>query len=419
MFFRIFYESIIQAFQELKSHKLRSFLSLLGISIGVFCIIMVLTAVDSMKNNINDTLSVLGDDVIRVEIWPWVPEDGEYEWWHYWNRPSPDIAEMKLVQNKMQSAAYATLFAFSGNEVVQHKSDKVREVVLIGVTHDFHQIYPLTYENGRYFTERETHSGVDNVIVGSTIAAQLFKDNVDPIGKRIKVSGRYFNVIGVLEKEGQSLLGGGWDENVIIPFNSYAKFKNVRGQDKSMAVKKHDFATMEEFKDELTATIRANRRLKPKERNNFALNQLSMLSNALSQGFVIINGAGWFIGILASIVGCFGIANIMFVTVKERTNIIGVKKSLGAKKIFILTEFLMESIVLCIIGGLLGLMMVMLLAKAASWLISSQTDLNIVFTIAQKNIIIALAISITVGIIAGIVPAMKAAQMDPVEAIRS
>ena len=413
MLFKIFIESVIQALHELKSHKTRSFLSLLGIGIGIFSIILVLSAVDSMERDIKKSFAEMGEDVIYIQKWPWSFDDPNYEWWEYWKRPNPTIREMRLIQEKVQSAAYVSIQCGTGGKTVQYNSEKIKDIILVGVSSDFENIYDLKFSDGRFFTSSETLNGANSAIIGHTIASTLFKEEEDPLGKSIKVQGRKFKVIGVLEKEGKSIIGGGWDERVTIPYNSIIRFIDPRRVEPELAVKKADWASTDNLKDELTATLRATRKLRPKEKDNFAMNQLAMLSRQLDAMFGVVNIAGWFIGILAIIVGCFGIANIMFVTVKERTSIIGVKKSLGARNVYILMEFLIESIILCLIGGLIGLFLVYILTLIAT------SSIGIEFVVAQKNILIAVVISVTVGIIAGIIPAYQAATMDPVEAIRS
>ena len=413
MLFKIFIESIVQAFHELKSHKMRSFLSLLGIGIGIFSIILVLSAVDSMERDIKKSFAEMGEDVIYIQKWPWSFDDPNYEWWEYWKRPNPTIKEMKLIQERVHSAEFVSIQCGTGGKTVQYKSEKVKDIVLVGVSKDFENIYDLKFSDGRFFTHGESTVGANSAVIGHMVANSLFKEGVDPLGKQIKIQGRKFKVIGVLEKEGKSIIGGGWDERVTIPYTSIIRFIDPRRVEPEIAIKKASHASIEDLKGELTATLRAKRMLRPKEKDNFAVNQLAMLSRQLDAMFGVVNLAGWFIGILAIIVGCFGIANIMFVTVKERTGIIGVKKSLGARNIYILLEFLVESIILCLIGGMIGLFLVWILTLVAT------SSIGIEFVVAQKNIIIAVVISVTVGVIAGIIPAYQAATMDPVEAIRS
>jgi putative ABC transport system permease protein len=258
--------------------------------------------------------------------------------------------------------------------------------------------------------------GRNQIILGYEVKENLFGD-LDPTGRSIKMMGRKFQVIGVLEEEGESLINVfPLDRAVIINYNTSQKIlnQNSRMFSSNLTVKPvSDRTEMDDLKGDIISALRAGRRIQPNEKNNFVLNELTMVADALQGFFGVLNAAGIFIGLFAILVGMFSVANIMFVSVKERTSIIGIKKALGAKRQIILLEFLIESIVLCLIGGGLGLLLVF-----AVFLLLNQF-LTFEFFLAWTNIILGLSLSIVIGVISGLIPAIRASRLDPVVAIRS
>lgn len=414
--FKIVYEAIVQAFQSLSSNKMRTFLSLLGIVIGIFCIITVKSAVDSLQENIVSGFNELGSDVVYIEKMPWNEDPGQ-NWWKYSRRPEPSYEDYEIINERAKLAENASYAIFTGGQTVKYKSSNISGAFIMGTTYEFHQIQNLEIEKGRYFTPTEYHNGTNKIILGYAIAQELFV-NIEPIGKEIKMFGQKFTVIGVLKSEGDNIFNFmNFDEVCWVGYESIRKFVNVKPTNNNIgrmlnakAVSKTDLA---DLKDELTGILRSKRRLKPSEDNNFAINELSMLGEVLDSVFGVINLAGFLIGIFALVVGMFSVANIMFVSVKERTNIIGIKKALGAQKYIILLEFLIESIILCIIGGLVGLVVVFAVLKIISALIPFEMFLS------MSNMMTGVGASIAVGVIAGIIPAYLASRMNPVEAIRA
>lgn len=410
---KIFIESFLLAIQELRTNKLRASLSILGISIGIFCIISVFTMTDTMEYNVRDSLQKLGDNVIYVDKWPWYAE--EYAWWKYWRRPSPKFNELKIIQERIHGAeASAILINFGGN-IVEYENNRIEEVDGNAISHDYSKIQDINLESGRYFSQVESDAGVYVSIIGNDIATGLFPSGVDPIGKVITIihrGGRFkFTIIGVLKKEGSNFFKMSNDNVVMTPYNSVRRVVDERQLDPTILVKAKEGISMDELNEELRGIMRALRKIKPKEEDNFALNRLSVLAGPLKSTFGVLNIGGWVIGGFAILVGGFGIANIMFVSVKERTNIIGIKKALGAKKYFILMEFLVESVILCLLGGLAGLLFVYL-----EIVLAKSFDFKLIMTL--KNILTGINISVLIGIIAGFWPAFIASKMDPVEAIR-
>ena len=413
---KIVYESIIQALQSLIGNKMRTFLSLLGIVIGIFCIIAVKSAVDSLQDSIVSSFNELGSDVLYIEKQPW-NEDGGQNWWKYARRPNPSFSDYERIKNRSNMADEVSYSIYTGGKTVKYKSNSVSNSFVMGSSFELNRIQNFDIEKGRYFTPTEYHNGANKVILGHVMANELFGE-IEPVGKSIRLFGQKFQVIGVLEKEGESLVNiMDFDEVCWIGYNSLKKFVNVKEDNRyigrSLSVKAKKGVQLAELKDELTGVLRSKRRLKPSEDNNFSINQLSMITDMLDGLFGVLNIAGMLIGFFALLVGMFSVANIMFVSVKERTNIIGIKKALGAKGNIILLEFLVESVILCVIGGILGLITVFLTLLLLSSLTPFQMELSVF------NATFGVGISIAVGILAGIIPAYQASKMNPVDAIRA
>ena len=409
-------ESFIAALSFLKINKLRTFLTLFGLTIGIFAIISVFTVIDSLERTIKDSLSNLGSDIIYVEKWPWAPPPGSnYEWWKYLKRPVPDYEEYEFLKRNM-SLARAVAFSVSARKTVSFRNTSVKNTSIQGYTKEYEKIKKINILRGRYFSSVESQSGKNIAVVGYKIAEELFP-GVSPINKEIKISGNKVTVIGVLEKEGKTAMigGGSMDEVVLIPLHFAKRFINIKSENVSpnIILRKKEETALLEMKAEIRRFLRAKRRLRPAEEDNFALNQSTMITNSLDQLFGVINAAGWLIGGFSILVGGFGIANIMFVSVKERTNIIGIQKALGAKNYFILSQFLFESVILAIIGGAIGLLLIFL----GSFFARYATDLMI--SLSLGNILTGLFISSLIGIISGFAPARSAARLNPVEAINS
>jgi putative ABC transport system permease protein len=408
---RIFLESFRFAWHAIVSNKLRTFLSLLGVTIGILAVITVFTIVDSLEKNVRDSINKLGSDVIYIQKWPWgASDDGEYKWWDFMSRPEVEIAEMKKLAAKSKKAE-AIAFMISANRTLKYLNNSVEGVGVLAVSYDWKSIRSFDLAYGRYFTEQEIDGAKNYVILGHTIAHSLL-NNLDNVGEVIKIKGEKATVIGVFSKEGEDITGNSLDDAVVVPVTFGYKLMNKRWSNPTIIAKAKTDVSNEELRYELTGVMRSLRRLKPKMSDNFAMNEISLISSQLDSVFSVIGLAGWIIGGFSILVGGFGIANIMFVSVKERTKQIGIQKSLGAKNSFVLYQFLFESIFLCLIGGILGLTLVFLLTQFVSNFFDFSIDLTL------ENIALGLSVSAIIGIISGIVPALSASKLDPVEAIR-
>jgi putative ABC transport system permease protein len=404
------------AWQELKSNKLRTFLSLFGVTIGIFCIIGVLTTVDSLERNIKDGINALGSNTIYIDKWDYSQGgNGDYPWWRYVKRPEPKYEEMKLIKAKTNAVANIAFSLSTGGQNVIHGKDMIQNVNVYGVTEEFNAIQPFEIEFGRYLTLSDMDHGSASGVLGYENAVKLFGSAENAIGNTATVKNKKVNIVGVIKKQGKSLLVGGWnfDDCIILPYRFFRTVYEEKYSQPNIMVQGKPNVTTEAFKDELRGNIRAIHRLSPSEEDDFALNAVSDFSDAITKLFSNVKLGGWLIGLLSLVVGAFGIANIMFVTVRERTPIIGLKKAIGAKKRTILSEFLLESAFICFIGGAIGLVLVFLLAKILSG------PLNFNVYISYNILGLAVSICIIIGILAGIIPATIASRMDPVVAIRS
>ncbi|MFZ1703171.1 MAG: ABC transporter permease [Saprospiraceae bacterium] len=412
---KVFSESFLQAISALRANLLRTFLSLIGIMIGIFCIIAVKASVDSLQQSIISGFNELGSDVIYLDKRPW-NEDPNQNYWKYEKRPDPSYEDYEAIKAKSKLSQNTSFCIFTGGRTIKFQNNAISNAIIMGSTFEYMDIQNLKLHDGRYFTQLEYENGSPKIILGYKLYNELF-GGIEGIGKNVRLFGQNFQVIAYLEEEGEGAFNFlNFDEVIWISYPTIKRFVNTKesgavGQ--LLNIKAKDNVELEELKYELASILRASRRIKPLQDDNFALNELSLLTQVLESVFGAINIAGLIIGIFALIVGMFSVANIMFVSVKERTNIIGIKKALGAKRNIILTEFLIEAVVLCIMGGIIGLIFVFITLKGLSQVTPFEMSLS------MSNILQGVLWSIAVGIIAGFIPAFQASKMDPVEAIRA
>jgi putative ABC transport system permease protein len=410
-YLKLFKEGFLFAVNSVVVNKLRTFLSLFGITIGIFSIISVFTVLDWMEKSIRDSISSMGDNVVYVEKFPW-SFDPNLAWWDIIKWPAISVKDYEAVLKKSEKARSECLIIYHSANI-KYKKNQADNAQIWAPTYEWSEIRSFELEEGRYFTPEESASGKNVAILGNKVAEELF-DKSDPVGKQITVAGKKVNIIGVFKKEGKGGISDpGLDEITVIPLNYGRTFINMRNNflQTSLMIEAKQGVSTQELTDETMMILRAARRLQPEEISNFSINQSALITQGFEPVFAGINIGGWLIGGFSILVGGFGIANIMFVSVRERTNIIGIQKALGAKRSFILQQFLVESVLLSVIGGLLGVLLIFL----GSIVINYLWELNMYLTLG--NIILAVVISGVIGIVAGYAPAYAAAKMDPVEAI--
>jgi putative ABC transport system permease protein len=404
-------ESAVIAIGSVAVNKLRTFLSLFGITIGIFAIISVFTVLDWMEKSIRDSISSLGDDIVYVQKMPW-SFDPNIPWWDMIRWPAVTMEDFDAVKRNVPKAQALCFNAYAQNQI-RSGNNAVSGSMVWATTHDFKDLRAFEIANGRYFSSYESSAGKPVVLLGDAMAEKLF-NKANPVGREISIGSFRATVIGVFRKEGQGGIGdSGMDEVTMVPLTFARNFINLRGRnlESNLMIKAKEGVPVQELTDEVTMALRAARRLKPGETSNFSVNRASLLSQGFDAVFAGINLGGWLIGGFSILVGGFGIANIMFVSVRERTNIIGIQKALGAKRWFILIQFLFESMILSIIGGAIGLLMIF----GGTQIVNYLFDLDISLTAA--NIMLGIFVSGLIGVVAGFAPAWSAAKMNPVDAI--
>lgn len=410
----IVFSSLKMALQELWKNKLRTFLSLFGITIGIFCIIGVMATLGSLEHNIQAEIKSFGTNTIYVDKWDYsAGGDGEYPWWKYMKRPSPKYEQLEQIMQRTPSAKYSA-FKINRQADVEYEDNALKDVLIYGMSEDFNNIQSVEIRYGRYISSSEFQQGSNACVIGNEIAELLFVNPERAIGRSISIKGKKLAIAGVIKKQGNQMLGG-WqlDQAVITPYRFARTIMDERNAEPLILVQGLENVTNIVLKDDLKGAMRAINKLSPTQEDNFSLNDVNEWSKAFEQAFSGINMGGMIIGGISLIVGLFGVANIMFVSVKERTSQIGLKKAIGAKSRIILVEFLLESAFLCLIGGLIGLLLVFGLTKLLT------TAFNFPIYISTSNLVWAVGICFVVGVLAGIIPAMMAARLNPVVAIRS
>lgn len=412
VYFRLLKESFSFAMSALRNNKLRTLLSLLGVTIGIFSIIAVLAAVDSLDRKITKDLSSLDKNTIYLMKFSFGPS--EIPQWKREQFPNVKYDEYTYLKSAMTNTDQLGYQIFTGRESVKYDSKVVSDVNVVPVSYEFIDIEGLEFEEGRFYTESEANSAAPVIVIGNEIAKSLFED-ADPIGKRVRLYGQRFTVIGVLKKKGGGFMGPNKDTSVYIPVNFVRQLfgDNNKALINVIIFKPQSGVDMEAYKAEISQKLRAFRGLKAGDIDNFFINVFSGFTDLIDGIISNMKFGGWLISGFSLLVGGFGIANIMFVSVKERTNLIGIQKSLGAKNRFILFQFLFEAIILCVIGGIIGLLLVWIIALVLTKVLDFE------FVLGLGNIILGTGLSAIIGLISGILPAIAASKLDPVEAIRT
>ncbi len=397
---------------ELRNNKLRTTLSLLGVSFGIFCIIGVLSLVTSLERNLQNEIKSLGSNSIYIDKWDY-SGGPDYPWWKYVNRPEPKYEEMELIHKK-SNAVNNISFNMNSNGNIEYGDAVLQGITYHGFSEDFAKIQPYEIQYGRDLNTFDYQNGLPSIVIGYENAENLFGSPEKALGKEVKLKERYAVVVGVIKKQGKSMLGG-WefDKTILMSYRFFKLMYKEKYANPIIIVQGKPNVSVDALKDELKGVMRSVRKLRPMDEDNFTLNAISDFSKQISSFFGSVNMGGWFIGLLSLIVGAFSIANIMFVTVRERTPVIGLKKAIGAKRVTILAEFLLESAFICILGGIIGVILVYILTLIASGIAGFPIFISL------SLLGLSIGICILIGVLAGIIPASIASRLDAVVAIRS
>lgn len=412
-------EGVAIAFHSLRSHRLRTFLAMLGVAIGIFAITLIFTLVNSLTFSITKNLSALGNRVFFVHQVAWTNEGGG-DWTRYLSRPQVSWDDFKKLESGLTRAEGVCFQADLGALTVHYKGQALKGVAVAGVTDQYSEINDLIYDYGRPLTLQEYDAGRPVAVIGAGIAETFFGDPELAIGKEIRLQGKPIRIMGVLVKTGKDLFGQSKDERMYIPYKLAARMFNVRSRrvDKLIMVRAYADEEVPLLETEVIGLMRAGRGLKPAKENDFSINKPEMLMNEVGTISNYLKMGGVLISIFSIIVGGFGIGNIMYTVVKERTFEIGVQKSLGATRPFIVFQFLSEAVMLCLIGGLFGL----LLQVGAAWggqVLLDRLEVGFTIIISWGSVVFGIVLSAFIGILAGVMPSLTAARLDPVESMRS
>jgi putative ABC transport system permease protein len=406
----LFRESFAFAWQSLVLNKLRSFLTLLGVTIGIFSIILVFSIVDSIRYQIEKSISSLGTKVLYIQKWPWVFSfNEEFPWWEYIKRPEPTYKEMIFLKQKAETLSRICFFTKTV-ATIETKEGEISNVPILGVSENFFEMQNLVLANGRFISRSEFNNAIPVAIIGKKVKEIL------PSGtEQIRLFKKAVQVIGELMSQGDNPMTSNYDDVVIIPYlfmEEVLDKKNLEQLSSNIAFEGKDNIAKDEMKAEIRSLLRTYRKLPPATKDNFSINEPSYLQEGISQIFSIVKLAGWLIGGFALLVGGFGIANIMFVSVYERISFIGLQMALGAKRSFIFSQFLLEAIFLSIMGGIVGLAFVFITLLVVSKFFSFSLMLSV------GNMMLGLLVATIIGLFAGVTPAWSASKMDPATAIR-
>ena len=401
--FSLFFENFHISLTAVLANKMRSLLTALGVVIGILAVTLMGTLISGLDRSFEQSMDFLGKDVLYIRKFEWF---GDKEWWEMRNRPNIKIKHADLLRDRSQYAKYVAPVS-EWYTSVKRGDDDISGVRVTGTTNEYALISTAEIDKGRFFSNSESHSGSRVAVIGKDIKDALF-ENEQSIGNKIRIGNYTFRVIGEVEKQGKFLGMFSMDKQIIIPLGTHQRLFTRRGWTGINV--KVDGTQMENASEEITAMMRQLRHVRPMDENNFALNKQDPFKDQYAMIKLAIGGTGLFITILSLVVGGIGIANIMFVTVKERTREIGVRKALGATPKMILAQFLMESVTICLFGGLLG----MGLAWGGSFIIDQYFPSDMPLGLA----ITALGLSTIVGVISGLAPSYKAAKLDPIDALR-
>ncbi|KAF0152871.1 MAG: ABC transporter efflux protein [Ignavibacteria bacterium] len=401
-------EGLLISLRAIRANKIRSILTTLGIIIGVTSVVLMSTAIRGIDNAFQTGVASLGSDNLYVDKWEWFNND--IPWWELRNRKNLDLDDFKKYKElaKLPLAVAPTVWS---NQSIKNKEKAVDFVMIQGTNEDYIKTTNLSFSEGRFFNELESNGGRNVVVLGSEISKTLFPQGY-ALDQEVKIKGRKFKVVGVLEEQGSWVMGNyNPDKQAFIPIQNVFKYFQAQNfRSVTINIRARNSQLVEATKEEAVGLMRRVRGLAYNEENNFSINQQEGLLNTINETVGVIQIAGLFITGLSLFVGAIGIMNIMFVSVKERTKEIGIRKAIGAKRRAILGQFITESAVICLLGGLAGLGIAILLSMVVNQFLPTSVQVD--------TVILAIVISIITGVLSGFAPAYTAAKMDPVEALR-
>ena len=398
----LFFENFIISISAIFENKVRSFLTALGIIIGVYSVTMMGTLIAGLDKTFEGSMSFLGKDILYISRWEWF---GDMEWWEVRNRARIRPEYVAKVKDKSQYALAVAPVMQRGASLSYNENETRTQI--FGTNVDYMETISTNIAEGRFFTKSEDRLGKRVTIIGDGIKKAFFGD-ANPIGKYIKIDNMKFKVIGILEEQAKFLGLFSTDKQAVLPFGAYKRIFSKRGFMRLSIKVPQD--KLEESVDEIRFIMRNIRGLKPNQKDDFAINQTKAFEKQYLALKIAIGGTGTFITLLSLIVGGIGVMNIMFVSVKERTKEIGVRKAIGATKTMIRSQFLMEAITICSMAGLVGLSLAYFSSFLLNKIFPSTLDLGLA--------IFAIIMSMIVGIISGLIPSFKASNLDPIDALR-
>ncbi|MEM1269924.1 MAG: ABC transporter permease [Bacteroidota bacterium] len=403
--FQEFAESLVIAFRSIMAQKLRALLTTLGIIIGIVSVTAMVTTINGIERGFDRSLAMLGENMIYVERNPWFIAPSE--WWKYRSRPPLERDMADFIRDRARYASAVAPVAQSGG-TVRHEDVALTGVFMQGSTPDLARMGNTNLEAGRFYNELDTRSARSVCVIGQEVREKMFP-TVAAVGKTIRINGKRCEVIGVLERQGKFLGLFSFDEQVQMPITTFEKFFGRR-RGVTIQVQAQTAEAMDAAQDELTGIVRLARRLDPLEEDNFSINRNEGFRTAVSGAKGTIYTIGLFLTALSLLVGGIGVMNIMFVSVKERTREIGIRKAMGAKRRTILLQFLVEAVLLSLVGGVIGVGISSLVTILINNFFTAQ--------LTGGTVVMAFAICALVGVIFGLVPAWTAAKAKPIDALR-
>jgi putative ABC transport system permease protein len=401
-------EGLLISLQAIRANKARAILTTLGIVIGITSVVLMSTAIKGIDNAFQTGVASLGSDNLYIDKWEWF--NNSVPWWEARNRKNLTMEEYKKYRElaKLPVASAPTVWT---NQTVKYKDLSSDGIMVEGTSDEYIKTTNLNFSEGRFFNELEGNGGREVAVLGSDVAKTLFPRG-NAIEQTVKIKGHPFKIIGVLSEQGSWVMGNfNPDKQVFIPIqNIFKYFQNQDFRSVTFNVRAQNNLMLEATKEEAVGIMRRVRQLTYSQKNDFSINQQEGLLDNINKTIGVIQIAGLFITGLSLFVGAIGIMNIMFVSVKERTREIGIRKAIGAKKRAILGQFITESAIICLIGGMIGLVFAIILSKIINQYLPT--------SVQADAIILAIVISIMTGIVSGFAPAYTAAKLDPVEALR-